>query len=138
MRAIGRQLDQVDAAVFAREKSPDIRPFVVSGVVPDHVDDAFILIAVLNLGQQWHGTHAIHCDRRDERRIKGFKVQRAVNVDAGTACAKYTASSSAKEFSIFSYIAMNSACLATSATRGSVFGLRYSKPRRAKSLTQPE
>ena len=32
MRAIGRQLDQVDAAVFAREKSPDIRPFVVSGV----------------------------------------------------------------------------------------------------------
>ena len=40
MRAIGRQLDQVDAAVFVREKSPDIRPFVVSDVVPDHVDKA--------------------------------------------------------------------------------------------------
>lgn len=86
MRAIGRQLDQVDAAVFAREKSPDIRPFVVSGVVPDHLDDAFILIAVLNLGQQLHGTDATHCDRHDERRIKGFKVQRAVNVDAGATC----------------------------------------------------
>ena len=85
MRAIGRQLDQVDAAVFAREKSPDIRPFVVSGVVPDHLDDAFILIAVLNRGQQLHGTDAIHCARRNERRIKGFKVQRAVNVDAGAA-----------------------------------------------------
>ena len=76
----------MDAAVFAREKSPDIRPFVVSGVVPDHVDDAFILIAGLNFGQQLHGTHAIHCDRRDERRIEGFKVQRAVNFDAGAAC----------------------------------------------------
>ena len=81
MRAIGRQLDQVDAAVFVREKSSDIRRFVVSGVVPDHVDDAFILISGLNLGQQLHGTDAIHCDRRDERRIKGFKVQCAVNVD---------------------------------------------------------
>ena len=83
MRAIGRQLDQVEAAVFARQKSPDIRPFVVGGVVPDHMDDAFILIAGLNLGQQLHGTDAIHCDRRDERRIKGFKVQCAVNVNAG-------------------------------------------------------
>ncbi len=73
MRAIGRQLDQVDAAVFAREKSPDIRPFVVSGVVPDHVDDAFILIAGLNLGQQLHGTHAIHCDRRDEKVYRRFQ-----------------------------------------------------------------
>ena len=86
MRAIGRQLDQVDAAVFARQKSPDIRPFVVSGVVPDHVDDAFILIAGLNFGQQLHGTHAIHCNRCYERRIEGFKVQRAVNVDAGATC----------------------------------------------------
>ena len=73
----------MDAATFAREKSPDIRPFVVGGVVPGHVDDAFILIAGLNFGQQLHGTHAIHCERRDERRIKGFKVQCAVNVDAG-------------------------------------------------------
>jgi hypothetical protein len=73
----------VDAAVFAREKSPDIRPFLVSSVVPDHVDDAFILIAGLNLGHQLYGTHVIHFDRCDERRIKGFKVQCAMNVDAG-------------------------------------------------------
>lgn len=86
VRAIGRQLDQVDAAVFALEKSPDIRPFAVSGVIPDHVDNAFILIAVLNLGQQLHGTDAIHCNRRDERRSKDLTVQRALNVDAGAAC----------------------------------------------------
>jgi hypothetical protein len=47
------------------------------------VDDALILIAVLNFGQQLNGTRAIHCDGRDERRVKGFKVQRAVNVDPG-------------------------------------------------------
>ena len=166
MRAIERQLDQVAAAVFALEKSPDNRPFAVSGVIPDHVDDAFILIAVLNLGQQLHGTDAIHCNRREERRIKGFKVQRAVNVDAGATCRSFergvctllhpTKGRFVLTFwmhgicevyrliigqriqRIFSYIVMNSACLATSATRGSVFGLRYSKPRRAKSLTQPE
>ena len=86
VRAIGRQLDQVDAAVFALEKSPDIRPFAVSGVIPDHVDNGFILIAVLNLGQQLHGTDAIHCNRRDERRSKDLTVQRALNVDAGAAC----------------------------------------------------
>ena len=73
----------MDAAVFVREQSPDIPPFVVSGVVPDHVDDAFILIAGFNFSQKLHSTHAIHCDWRDERRIKGFKVQCAVNVDAG-------------------------------------------------------
>lgn len=82
MRAIGRQLDQVDAAVFARQEAPHIRPFVVGGVVPDHVDDAFILVACLDFGQQLHGTHAVHCDRRYERGIEGLKVQRAVNVDA--------------------------------------------------------
>ena len=58
MRAIGRQLDQMDAAIFAREKSPDTLPFVVGCVVPDHVDDAFILIVGFNFGQQLHGTHA--------------------------------------------------------------------------------
>ena len=59
---------------------------MVSGVVLDHVDDAFILIVALNLGQQLHGTHIIHCGRRDERRIEGFKVQCAVNVDSGATC----------------------------------------------------
>ena len=89
MRAIGRQLDQVDAAVFTRQKSPDIRPFVVGGVVPYHMDDAFILIAFLDFGQQLHGTHAVHCDRRYERRIEGFKVQCTVNIDAGAACRSF-------------------------------------------------
>ena len=52
MRAIGRQLDQVDAAVFARQKSPDIRPFVVSSVVPDDMNDALFGVAGLNLGKK--------------------------------------------------------------------------------------
>ena len=50
MWATEQQLEQADAAVFAREKRPDIQPFVVSGIVPDHVDDAFVLNAFLNLG----------------------------------------------------------------------------------------
>ena len=49
----------MDAAIFVREKSPDIRPFVVGSVVPDHVDDAFILIVGLNFGLQLHATHVI-------------------------------------------------------------------------------
>lgn len=60
----------MDAAVFVEEKSTDIRPFVVTGVVPDQINDAFILILSLNLGQQLHDIHTIHCDRRDKKRNK--------------------------------------------------------------------
>ena len=41
----------MDAAVFARDKSPDIWPFVVGRVVPDDVDQSFVRVARLNLGE---------------------------------------------------------------------------------------
>ena len=67
-----------------RQEAPHIRLFVVDSVVPDPVDNAFILVVCLDFGQQFYGTHAVHRARRYERFIEGFKVQRAVNVDAGT------------------------------------------------------
>ncbi len=51
MWVIGRQLGQVDAAGFARQKRPDIRPFMVGGIVPDYVNNAFFGVSRLDFGQ---------------------------------------------------------------------------------------
>ena len=79
MRAIGRQLDQVGAAIFTRQEAPYIRPFVIGVVFSDY---PFILIASLDFGQLLYGTHAVDCDLRSQRGIEDFMVQRALNVDA--------------------------------------------------------
>jgi hypothetical protein len=50
MVAIGRQLDQMNAAVFARQERSDIGAFVLKGVVPDDMDDALIGVARLDFG----------------------------------------------------------------------------------------
>ena len=50
MGAIGRQLGQMNAAVFARQERSDIGAFVVSGVVPDDMDDALVGVARLDFG----------------------------------------------------------------------------------------
>ena len=50
MGAIGRQLDQMNAAVFARQECSDIGAFVVRGVVPDDMDDALVGVARLGFG----------------------------------------------------------------------------------------
>ncbi len=50
MGAIGRQLDQMNAAVFARQERSDIGAFVVRGVVPDDMDDALVGVARLDFG----------------------------------------------------------------------------------------
>ena len=42
MRAIGRQLDQMNATVFARQERSDIGAFVVWGVVPDDMVMRFL------------------------------------------------------------------------------------------------
>ena len=51
VRAIRRQLDEVDAAVWSGKESPDIWPFVIGGVVPDDMNDALFGVAGLNLGK---------------------------------------------------------------------------------------
>ena len=59
MGAVWRQLDQMDTASCPSEEGSDIGTFVVGSVVPDHVDDEFILIVGLNFGLQLHATHVI-------------------------------------------------------------------------------
>ena len=51
MRAIGRQLDQMNATVFARQERSDIGAFVVWGIVPNDVNDTFVSVSGLDLGQ---------------------------------------------------------------------------------------
>ena len=50
MGAIGRQLGQMNAAVFARQEHSEIGAFVVRGVVPDDMDDALVGVARLDFG----------------------------------------------------------------------------------------
>jgi hypothetical protein len=45
-------LDQVDAAPRPRQEVSNIWPFVASGVVPDHVDEAFVGVARLDPGEK--------------------------------------------------------------------------------------
>ena len=43
-------MDQMNAAVFARQERSDIGAFVVRGVVPDDMDDAPVGVACLDFG----------------------------------------------------------------------------------------
>jgi len=49
---VGRQLDQMDAASCPGKKSPDIGPFVVSGVAPDDMNNALVGVARFDPGQK--------------------------------------------------------------------------------------
>ena len=51
MRAIGRRLDQMNATIFARQERSDIGAFVVWGIVPNDVNDTFVSVSGLDLGQ---------------------------------------------------------------------------------------
>ena len=52
MRAVGRQLDQMNATVFARQERSDIGAFVVWGIVPNDVNDTFFQVSGLDLGEK--------------------------------------------------------------------------------------
>ncbi|PZX24574.1 hypothetical protein LY10_02825, partial [Planktotalea frisia] len=38
-------MHEMDAAIWSGEESPDIRPFVIGGIVPDDMNDALVGIA---------------------------------------------------------------------------------------------
>ena len=84
MRAIGRQLDQMNATVFARQERSDIGAFVVWGIVPNDVNDTFVRVSGLDFGEKLNGADPIDGGWFNEGRVKGFQVQSAVNVHAPT------------------------------------------------------
>ena len=48
--AVRRQLDQMDATLGPGKELPDIGPFVIGGIVPDHMDQSLVRVALLDLG----------------------------------------------------------------------------------------
>ena len=52
MRAVGRQLDQMDTASSPGKEGSDIGPFVVGSVVSDDMNDALVRVARFDLGQK--------------------------------------------------------------------------------------
>ena len=84
MRAIGRQLDQMNATVFARQERSDIGAFVVWGIVPNDVNGTFVRVSRLNLGKKLNGANPIDGGWLNKGRVEGFQVQSAANVHAPT------------------------------------------------------
>ena len=82
MWAIRRQLDKMDAAFWPCEKSPDIWPFVIGGVVPDNVDHSLVGIARLNLGEKLRCADTIDGSWLDKGRIEGFKIEHTMDIHA--------------------------------------------------------
>ena len=89
VRAIRRQLDQMDAALRPGEERPDIRPFVVSSIVLDHMDEAFVGIARLDLGKKLRGTDPVYGGLFDKGRVEGLKVEHTMDIYAPAPCGGY-------------------------------------------------
>ncbi len=86
MRTTGRQLDQADAAVWPCGKCPDIWSFMIGGVVPDDMNDALVGVAGLDPGEKLRGADPIYGGWFDKWRVKGFRVDRTVNIHSATLC----------------------------------------------------
>ena len=82
MRATGRQWDQMNATVFAQQERSDIGAFVVWGIVQNDVNDTFIRVPRLNLGEKLNGANSIDGGWFNKGRVEGFQVQSTVNVHA--------------------------------------------------------
>ena len=80
MRAVGRQLDQMDTASCPGKKSSDIEPFVVGSVVPDNMNNALIGVTLLDLGQKLRGTDPINGCGLDKGCVKSFEVHSPMTV----------------------------------------------------------
>ena len=72
----------MDTALRPSEERPDIRPFVVRGVVPNHMDEAFVRIAGLDLGKKLCGADPVYGGRFYKGRVEGLKVERTMDVYA--------------------------------------------------------
>ena len=74
VRAVRRQLDQMDTASCPGEEGSDIGPFVVGRVVPDDMNDALVSIARFDLGQKLCCTDPINGCGLDKRCIEVLKI----------------------------------------------------------------
>ena len=84
MRAIGWQWDQMNVTVFAQQERSDIGAFVVSGIVPNDVNDTFVRVSRLDLGENLNRANPIDGGWLNKGRVEGFEIQSAVNVHAPT------------------------------------------------------
>ena len=76
----------MDAAVWPCKEISHVWPFVVSGIVPDHVDNAFIRIARLDPGEKLRRADPVHGGRLDKGCIEVFQVERTMDVHAPASC----------------------------------------------------
>ena len=86
VRTAGRQLDQVDAAIGARELCAHIWPAMTGRIVPDDryfafMDFALFGVSRLNSGLQLHRTFAINGGGVYKRPVEVFQVHRTVDID---------------------------------------------------------
>ena len=72
MRAIGRQWDQMNATVFARQERSDIGAFVVWGIDPNNVNDTFVRVSRLDLGENLSGANPIDGGWFNKEYVEGF------------------------------------------------------------------
>ena len=50
------------------------------------MDEAFVEVARLDLGQKLHCAHPVHSGRLNKGRIEGFQVERAMDVHTPAPC----------------------------------------------------
>ena len=85
MRAIRQQLDEVDATVWSGKESPDIRPFVIGGIVPQDVDQALVRVASFNFGKKLRRADPVDRGWLDKGCVEGLKVERTMDINAAPA-----------------------------------------------------
>jgi hypothetical protein len=76
----------MDSLIGPSKEFPDIRPFVIGGVNPDHMDQLDVGAALLDLGQKLHALSTISDYGYDKRYVEGFKVERAIDVCPPAPC----------------------------------------------------
>lgn len=69
----------MDTTLRPCEERSDIRPFVVSGVVPDHMDEALVRVARFDLGEKLRSADPVDGGWLDKGCIEGLKVERAMD-----------------------------------------------------------
>ena len=76
----------MDTTILPCEKLSEIRPFVISGIVLDDMDQSLIRVACFNCGKKLCGANPIEGRWLDKGRVEGFEVDHAMDINTATAC----------------------------------------------------